>query len=154
MDKVTVKIEGALEMERALKELGVAVANKLGKAAVEAGGRVVLKEAKRLAPRAVGSKKKKKFADTLVMRAGNEGRSLDSHTVEIGSVGQGGLSHLLEFGHAIKNQFGGPYGSVAPRPFLRPAFDSQSAKALKKIEDNLAKGIAREVAKLATKTKL
>lgn len=29
----------------------------------------------------------------------------------------------VEMGHRVYNQFGGPYGWVAPQPYMRPAFE-------------------------------
>jgi hypothetical protein len=66
----------------------------------------------------------------------------------------GSIAHLLEFGHLSKNQFGGPYGFVAPVPFLRPAMDTRRAQALNEIGRILAKGINDNVNALRVKGKI
>ena len=45
-----------------------------------------------------------------------------------------GLTHLLEFGHVIKNKYGA-YGRTTPRPHIKPA-EENAAKAF---EDAVAK---------------
>jgi HK97 gp10 family phage protein len=167
--RIKFEITGAKEMEAALKQLGVAVANKLGMSAVEAGARVIAKEAKRLAPVHTGRlvrqglrKGEERAPGTFKKSIGfvpdNKGKPAGTRSVKIGAVtskdgeAHGRLSHLLEFGHTIVRG-GKVVGHAAPHPFLRPARDTKQAEAQKRMGENLAKGIEREVAKLATKTK-
>ena len=35
----------------------------------------------------------------------------------------------VEMGHRVYNQYGGPYGWVAPQPFMRPAFETVVGQA-------------------------
>jgi HK97 gp10 family phage protein len=164
--RIKFEITGAKEMEAALKQLGVAVANKLGQNAVEAGARVIAKEAKRLAPVHTGKLVQKgelrapgTFKKSIGFAPDNKNARPGERRVKIGAMtagdkAHGRLTHLLEFGHHIRSEKGGEsHGFVAARPFLRPALDVKQAEAQKKMGENLEKGIAREVVKLATRTK-
>jgi HK97 gp10 family phage protein len=153
MEKITIKIEGALEMERALKELGKRIARNVANNALRAGAKPIVAEAKRLAPRSKRGRKGRiapKIRAELVQSAAS-----DAVLIHIG-VGRpwGSITHLLEFGHVSKNQFGGPYGFVAPVPFLRPALDTRRAQAINEIGRVLAKGINDNVAALRVKGKV
>jgi HK97 gp10 family phage protein len=152
MEKIIVKIEGAQEMERALKQLGVRIARNVANNALRAGAKLIVAEAKRLAPR---SKKGRKGRIAPKVMAQLVKAGADEVEIRIG-VGRpwGSIAHLLEFGHVSKNQYGGPYGFVAPVPFLRPAIDTRRAQALNEIGRVLAKGITDNVNALRAKGKI
>lgn len=139
-------------MEKALKTLGVRIARNVANNALRAGAKLVVAEAKRLAPR---SKRKGKGRIAAKIRAQLVPAAADGVLIKVGVARPwGSIAHLLEFGHVSKNQFGGPYGFVAPVPFLRPALDTRRAQALNEIGRILAKGINDNVVALATKAKL
>jgi HK97 gp10 family phage protein len=153
MEKIIVKIEGALEMERAMKELGVRIARNVSNNALRAAAKPIVDEAKRLAPR---SKRKAKGRIAPKIKAQLvKADAPDKVEIRIG-VGRpwGSIAHLLEFGHLSKNQFGGPYGFVAPVPFLRPAIDTRRAQAINEMGRVLAKGINDNINALRSKGKL
>jgi HK97 gp10 family phage protein len=153
VDKIIIKIEGAKEMEQALLALGTRIAGNIGNNALRAGAKPIVAEAKRLAPR---SKKGRRGRIAPKVRAQLVSSGISTMLeIRIG-VGRpwGSIAHLLEFGHVSKNQFGGPYGFVAPVPFLRPAMDTRRAQALNEIGRVLAKGINDNVNALRAKGKI
>jgi hypothetical protein len=101
----------------------------LNRALTDAAGPIE-SDAKRLAPRLTGS-----LAD-----------SIDIHTMDVSSytaqvrVGPNyklnRTGHLLEFGHKTPNG-----GWVRAYPFLRPAFDANKARAVKRFRDILRREI-------------
>jgi HK97 gp10 family phage protein len=127
--KVEFTIRGAKEMEAALKELGPQVANRLGDRALRAAARPIVREAKRLVPK--DSRALMRSITVVKGRAHNNVREIK-------------IAHLVEFGFVHK---GGD--SVAARPFIRPAMDSQAATALTAMAEDLAKGIAQQEYKRA-----
>jgi hypothetical protein len=40
-----------------------------------------------------------------------------------------GYALPVEMGHRVYNQYGGPYGWVAPQPYMRPAFETVVSQA-------------------------
>ena len=89
----------------------------------------ILNYMKRNAPR---SGYKNAFADSFV--ATSNGNGLNT-SISIYSEGKGGLTHLLEFGYTHRS---GKY--VAPRPFMRPAYDMFTPKMLEDIKEIISKG--------------
>jgi HK97 gp10 family phage protein len=136
--KVEFTIRGAKEMEAALKELGPQVANRLGDRALRAAARPIVREAKRLVPK--DSRALMRSITVVKGRAQNNVRE-----IKIGfKKPRSRIAHLVEFGFVHK---GGD--SVAARPFVRPAMDSQAAAALTAMAEDLAKGIAQQEYKRA-----
>jgi len=128
------KIEGALEMERLLKELGPRAAHRAGTAALRAGAKPVVDAAKRKV--AVLSGDMRDAIGVRSIRAREDGE----RAVLIGvRIPHSRRFHLLEFGTRFS----------AAQPFMRPALDENVKASLDRIAKVLARGIAREAAKLA-----
>lgn len=127
--KVTFEIKGAKELEATLKELGPKVAVRIGDKALRVGAGVIVKEAKRLAPRRTGQLRK-----SIVAVKGRDARP-EQRTVVVGFKKPGRrYAHLVEFGTS----------KAAAKPFLRPALDTKAKEALDKIAEILADGILRQ----------
>ena len=159
---VTLDLKGIDEFDRMLQELPKAVANKLGDAALRAGGRVIAAEARRLAPKRLKSK----------ITVGGTGEPPPNATTRVQAVGllkskHSRLAHLIEYGtaaHRIMPKRGGKlafevngrlvvttkveHPGAAPKPFLRPAGDTKAQEAIDRIGENLGQGIEREAARL------
>lgn len=136
-------------MERLLQELGPRVAVRLGDAALRAGAKPIIEQAKAnlAAHRDTGN-----LADSLGVKILKGDRG-EARTAIIGAQWKtyadprrktgndipGARAHLLEFGtHRTK-----------AHPFLAPAFDARAEQALSEIGRKLGDGIEREALKLA-----
>ena len=126
------EIKGAAEMARVLRALPGKIGDRLLANAVRAGGRVILKEAKRRVPVKTG-----RLRDSLVVKKDRTRPGVV--VVHVGATYAARHAHLVEFGTVHS----------AARPFLRPAFDETAGEALAKIGDTLGRGIERAAAKLA-----
>src|SRR5262245_9090273 len=131
---VKFEMRGVKEMEQMLKDLGPAIANRLGGRAVRAGARPIIKDAKARVPRRTGELKRSIVAQKERARGGAYAAT---QTVLIGfKKPASSRAHLVEFGAPARN--------ISAQPFMRPALDSQHAAALKEMIEVLAKGILRE----------
>jgi len=127
------RIEGAAELERALRQLPSKIGEQVLTNALRAGGRIVQAEAKLRAP--VGSGK---LRDSIIVRKRRRRRGA-ALTVQVGPSGEGFYGMFLEFGTR----------SSSPRPWLRPAFDATKEQALDKIGDSLGKAVEKAAVRLA-----
>ena len=127
--KVEFKITGAKELEQTLKEMGPKIAVRIGDKALREGARVIVREAKRLAPRRTGALRK-----SIAAVKGRDPRP-EMRSVVVGFKKPGRrYAHLVEFGTS----------RAAAQPFLRPALDTQAKEALNTITEVLAEGILRQ----------
>lgn len=160
---VTLDLKGVDELDRMLRELPPAVANKLGDAAGRAGARAIAAEARRLAPKRLRSK---------IVVGGTGEPPPDKHTrvvaVGIRSSEHSRVAHLVEYGtvaHRIEPKRKGKllvfevdgetvftthvdHPGASPHPFMRPAGDTKAQEAIDKLAENLGAGIEREARKL------
>lgn len=120
-------LEGADELEAALKRLGDRTTGLLLKQAAEAGAEVIAEEARRLAPRDTG--------------ALAEGIEAEVHRLQQGraqfNIGYGKeewYGRLLEQGTE----------KMPAKPFLRPALDTKAEEAAEAVE-NVLRDALREV---------
>jgi HK97 gp10 family phage protein len=128
-------IEGAVEMERLLKELGPAVASRVGDLALKAGAAPIVEEAKRLVPVRSG-----KLRDSITAEVERKRNGDSERLVLIGfKRPTSAIAHLVEFGTVHS----------AARPFMRPALDAKAEEALNEMGRVLGEGIEREALKLA-----
>lgn len=138
--KITFTIKGAREMENLLKQLGPAVARRVGNNALRAAAKPIVDEARRLCPKGRKRVKGKTLSQSIraeLFGTGNNGALL----IKIGaSRPAGSHAHLLEYGHRIANQYG-EWGFQPAQPFLRPAMDARAQAALREMGRVLAKGI-------------
>lgn len=133
--QVEFRIEGAKEMERVLKQLGPNVAARVGDAALRAGAKPIVEEAKRLAPARSGE-----LRDNIKAQIERRRKGDDERVILIGfdkSVSY--RAHFVEFGTS----------KMPAKPFMRPAMDAMAGEALSEMGRVLARGITREARKLA-----
>lgn len=172
----TVSITGLKELGETLRQLPREIASKNGgplKAALFQALKPIRDEARARAPAHDGAplKKGKQPSGTLKKNiiAKREPRpdkfgltELYHITVRTGKkrkTGDAFYWKFVEFGHAIvprrsrgeslraHRKAVAKYGRVAPRPFLRPAFESRKHEALETFKTALTRGIARAVRK-------
>ena len=168
-----VKIEGLSELDRQLKKLTGAVEGKIVRAGLNAANRVIRDAAKNLAPVDDGDLKKSIRVSSRVDKrqgkitskvvAGNK-QVYYAHFIEYGTAnyytGSGDSKRseykiqpekrgALGFGSVIVNSVSHP--GVRPRPFMRPAFDQNVAKALEEFGKTIRKRIEKEFSKKVTK---
>lgn len=147
------KIEGAKALEEALKLLPERTRGKLVTSAVRTGANVVKKEIKARAPVGTEPTLRKRTKKNGEVVQADYGRLRDNIktmlkkaeknvTISVG-IGRAYWGMFLEFGTS----------KMAARPFIRPAFDASKEAAVKKMGDQLGKGIEREAKKLAGETK-
>ena len=134
--KVEFSIKGAKEMEALLKKLGPVVASKIGDQALRAGAKVIVAEAKRLVPVRTG-----KLRDSIAIKVESKRKfGVPARLVLIGFERPTSFrAHFVEFGTSHS----------AAKPFMRPAMDAKAGEALEEMGRVLARGLAREAAKLA-----
>lgn len=132
--KITFEIKGAREMENLLKQLGPRLASRVGDRALRAAAKPIVAEAKRLVPVKTGGLRRSITAVTS-----RKGARKDQRIILIGFRPPASRrAHFTEFGTVHSS----------PRPFMRPALDSQVRNALMQMELVLARGIASEAAGL------
>jgi HK97 gp10 family phage protein len=137
---VKVRVEGLREVEQALSELKTATARSVGLKALRAGGEILARAARGLAPKDemhlsesidVGTKLTKRQAGLHVKESDLE--------VFVGPNDPA----------AIQQEFGN--FKDAPQPFLRPAWDETKDQVLQRIADELMVGVDQAVAKARAK---
>lgn len=165
-------IEGGLELDRLLQTLPVKLEKNIMRAALAAGARVIMREAKAKAP--VGQPSNVNASEY----GGYPGALRDSVRVTTGvtrtgqafaSVKAGGrtkkgadvfYAHIVEYGarrHMIRPrakkalEIGGKFvggevdhPGVRPQPFMRPAVDSKLPEALLEVTSQIRKRLAKE----------
>ena len=139
--KIEFKIEGALEMERLLKELGPQVAARAGDKALRAAGKVIVDRAKELVPVDTGE-----LRDSITVQAPKRRRRQGERQMLVGfERPTSAIAHLVEFGTAPH----GGHPGTAPHPFMTPALDEKAGEALDKMGKALGEGITRAAERLA-----
>ena len=112
-------VVGARELERALKALGNEIGEKLLLAALRAGAKPIVKEARRLVPVRTGALKKA----IAVIKATKRQRRRGLAGLFIGIKGSPARrAHLVEFGTV----------HFRARPYLRPALDAKAKEAIER----------------------
>lgn len=140
--KVTVKVEGLAELDRALRELlPASVRGRPLRAAVAAGARIVAKEAKSRVPVDSG------LVRSRIRVMSNPQQQRQARAESVVGVRRSGKARkdqdpyywrFVEFGTR----------KMRARPFLRPALEAKRNEATQMIRERLAKRIEAEVAKL------
>lgn len=141
-DTITMKVAGLRELSLALKELDGRVQKRIARSATAAGARVIAKEAK--ARVRVDSGNVKKNIRTANLKPDQPG--LQESVVGVRVKGKTKDSAFywtyLEFG-TVK---------MAPKPFIRPAFETKKHEAVEAIKDRLSKRIDAEAKKIGATT--
>ena len=144
-DKLVIKVEGAKEIEAAMRALGVAAANRIARSALNRASTPIVRRARELAPTpgdpndpyATGGLKK---AISKRLRRQRPGSSEQIILIGIERP-RSRIAHLLEFGAA----------HMASEPFLRPALDEAHGQTLQVMQQALSAGVDREIKKLEVK---
>jgi HK97 gp10 family phage protein len=145
--KLTFRVEGAKQIEAAMKELGVQAANRIARSALNRAATPIVKRARELAPTpgdpndpyATGQLKR-----AITKRLRRQRRGSSRQTVLVGIERPASrYAHLAEFGSSRQ----------AAEPYLRPSLDEESETALRVMQDAMKAGIEREIAKLRSRTK-
>ena len=135
MSNFKFQIQGAKELEQALKRLGPDLERKVAKSAVRAGATVIAKEARLNVPVESGTlrnsirvvTRSKRVGDavaSVVTRSGKKWRSKNMDAW---------YAPLVEFG--TKNR--------PATPFMRPALDTKGGEAIKRMSEVIQKRIAK-----------
>lgn len=139
---VTVDVQGFSALERALLELGEAVAGKALTSALRAGTLPIRKDAQGRVPTGrvphyIGRKAKGKLVQPGFLRTQIRVKAVRdekySKLMAITFSGDGFYAMFHEFGTA----------KMPARPILRPAFDSQKEAALTRFKERLAASIEK-----------
>lgn len=150
-----IEIKGALELERALKELPDKIARNILRAALRAGGKVILERARAEVPVQSGA-----LRDSLRVSTSLRG-GVARASVKAGS-GRAYYAHMVEFGtrrHWIKPKnrkslfFAGiareviDHPGANDKPFMRPAFEQGASAATDAVADYIRKRLEKLAAK-------
>lgn len=162
-----IKIDGLAELETALKELPEDVAQKIFKSATRKAFNVVQKQVIANAPRGTTV-----LPHPFRKGSGYEARDIRLYQGIKMNVGVRGLGaaggevtarigltkskkyrgrSIVFYGRFL--EFGAPGRNIAPRKFMRSAFDSRAVEAVNVFKEEILKGIEK-IAALKLKTKL
>jgi len=141
--KIEFNLQGGKELDLALKNLSARLSRKVILNALRAGGREIIKDARRRAPKKTGTLRKS-ISQKAAPRSHQPGSTVLQIYTKKGKNQKydAWYSHLVEFGWT--DRAGGHH---AGRPFLRPAVDALKAKVIaiigRRIGDNIIKGAER-----------
>ena len=145
--RTRLEIKGAKEMERALGELGVEVANTVGRAAVRSAALQLRRELEATAPYAPGTRLRNKrdyghLRDNVRHRRDKERKPYT-------------IRYVVNFGRAFWAYFR-EVGTVRQpaRPWAVPTFDRMKEQLLRTMLDTLKKRTAAAAKRLARKQRL
>ncbi len=160
---IILKIEGLKELNHALKQLPRRAANRALKSSIRAGGRVVVKAARRNLPPNYVVLKKSLFVKVLRQGKYSINALVGPRTGKDARY-DGWYAHIVEFGAApheitiatrnVLASQGQVFGTkvkhpgVAARPFFRPAFDGNIHQIIEAQRMKLWQAIEREANKL------
>ena len=151
-----VEMQGAKELDAALKELGVEVAAKIGVAAVRAGSKALQAELVDSAPyNPAGPTSKVYTAKSGQVRRTDYGHLRDNLRVRrMKSVKPYTVPFIVTIGRAFWGFFL-EHGTVrmAARPWARPTFDRMQTGMMNAIVETLRKGTERAARRLARQRK-
>lgn len=137
-----VEVTGFKELERALRELPNAVAKGVLRTALKKAGQPVVDAAIAMAPRDTGKLAESiEIKTSLTRRQRRRRRKAGDVEMFIGPSTAARHGHLVEFG-TVK---------MAPRPFMRPAWDGNKERVLSLFVAEMRKAIDRAVKRLAKK---
>lgn len=145
---MTVKLEGFEELYKELEQLPDNIKKNVAGKVVRSGSTVVLKDARRRAPRRTNQWEGMKYKNepgTLkkgikVQRARKQPRWIVRD--QIGFSNKAWYGRLVELGHKLVRK-GKQIGFVSPRPFLRPAFDNNVSNILTAMREKLAEELKK-----------
>jgi HK97 gp10 family phage protein len=154
---VSMKLTGAKEIEKKLRELEPKVGRKVVRQALRSGAKIIQKAQKDSAKSVVGGSLGSKIARNIVVRAmKKKTKNRYGVTALINPKEESFIHHTkdnkryyipaaIEYGHAKPGRGGGssPPKDVPARPFMRPAFDAEKENAANVIISELKKGIER-----------
>jgi HK97 gp10 family phage protein len=123
----SLKWKGVDQLVKNLKDSGPQIARKVGDSGLRAGARVIVKEAKRLAPKGATGDLRKSIT-AIIARPEKE----DTRVAKIGwKPPVSRRAHFSEFGTS----------KTPAKPHLRPAMDSQAGAALEAMRDQMARDL-------------
>ena len=143
-DILTAALHGERRVQRKFRSLERKTAKKLVRQSLRDGGRVVLAEAKNLAPVATGA-----LRDSIKLRALKQKGSFGVQ-VQTGTRSELGIDPGDEYYYPAAVEFGhpAPGREQAPaHPFLRPALDNKAVSAFRVIRSSLIARIEAEGAR-------
>lgn len=139
---VRVEVTGFKELEHALAELPKAVAKSVLRTALKKAGQPVVDAAQSLAPRDTGKLAESIEIKTSLSRRQRRRRQKAGDVEQfIGPSTKAPHGHLVEFG-TVK---------MAPRPFLRPAWDANKDRVLELFAKEMWTAIEKAARRLARK---
>lgn len=150
-DLVTIKLTGAAELNKVIKQLPVELQKKVYMQALRKGANIVRDAAKERAPygtdfekRSYVKRKRNGSATTRFVKLRDEVRITVTTKTDIS------FALAVHVGSAYWGMFQ-EYGTsnMAARPWLRPAFDATADNALNTIGIEMGKGVERTATKLA-----
>lgn len=132
------KIEGLRELGMALKEFDSRVQKRIARSATAAGARVIAKEARQRVP--VDSGTVKKNIRTANLKPKQPGIQETAVGVRVNGKTKDSAYYwrYIEMGTI----------HMAPKPFLRPAFEAKKLEAADKIKEQLGKRLEAEAKKV------
>jgi len=131
------KLKGARELDRKLARLEKRTAKKVMRKALRAGGKVILAEAKRRAPKRTGA-----LAASLKVRAAKRSRRRRGVAVIVATAegwfkGDEFYGAFVELGTE----------DMEAQPYVRPAYDAKKGQAVQVIMTEAGRGIEAEAQK-------
>lgn len=148
------KILGLRELQQDLRRLAPEMEGRISRRAIKAGAAVIVAAARKNAPRRAAQWEGMKYKVPrgtlkrgIISVAGRGSRGQAVRMVGLRPTAWYGVQ--VEYGHALMRPRGKTFGPgrVAPRPFLRPAFDENVAAAIEIIKKQY--GVELEAVRLS-----
>lgn len=136
MSSETVKVTGIAELVAQLKAFPPLVVQDAERKSMRKAANVFRDEAKARVPRRTG-----KLEGSIRVRAGGK----KSKYLRISVVARAPHAHLVEYGYMLTGHKPNltPIRPIAPRPFMRPAFEARKGEVFEIIRAELEKQVAR-----------
>lgn len=142
-DGISVELDKAalLRLQKNMEKLGTSAAMKVVRPAVRGGIKTIVADVKARAPVLTGRLKRSIIARRAKVRARNRGSVTDlilfntTKYPELITFGVGGeryfYPYAVEYGH----------GTVPPKPYLRPAFETKKRPVTQRVQREIVDGI-------------
>lgn len=135
---MTVRLEGADGLRRALKRMDQDLAGQVLKEAIDDGAEILLHEMRALAPRG----KTGNLIASIKRRKARKRRS-GHFLAEVGPRGKKGAhAHLVEFGHRVVRG-GKVVGFARPVPFIRRSVRNVGSRVIARVAEQIRRGVDR-----------
>lgn len=143
-NKAAIRLEGAKELYRKLRDLPAKFARKILSKALRAGAKVVQAAAKKLAPKLSGLLRRSIKVRATKRKKGRVGFVVGTSAGDY--KGKSFYGAFLEWGHRLgSRKLGSKRRKVKPKPYAGPALKQTANEAVRVIGEEINKGLEAAV---------